>query len=154
MTAEKIKDKQRTKRKPADKMKAVDLVVNKGLTRTDAAKVLGVKHNRISQILQEVNQDQNFLAFTQNKDKVFENIQYRLINLADDDLLKSMLNKRGFTDAAILQDKIQLLRGEATNIQAVDIRGLIGCVIKSHESPKVEGNEEQSTIIDVNMDNK
>ena len=45
---------------------------------------------------------------------MFENLQYRLINLADDNLLKTMLNKRGMTDVAILEDKIRLIRGEST----------------------------------------
>ena len=126
MSAQAVKSKR--KPPPADKKKAVDLVINKGLTRTDAAKVLGVKHNRISQILQEVNQDKTFLTFTQQKDKVFENLQYRLINLADDELLKTMLSKRGFTDAAILEDKIRNIRGLATSHSLVDIRALLASV--------------------------
>ena len=153
MTAEKIKDKQRTKRK-LDKKTIANLAVNHDLSCRQIAAITGTGKTRVAEIIQDVKSNKDFIEFQTNKDKVFENLQYRLINLADDDLLKSMLNKRGFTDTAILQDKIQLLRGEATSIQAVDIRGLIGCVIKSQEAGKVEGYEDQSNIIDVDMCNK
>ena len=123
----------------ADKNKIVDLVINKGLTQEQAANLTNCAQSRISEIIQEAKQDPEVMLFANNKDKVFEGIQRKLINLADDAALKTMLSKRGFTDVAILQDKIQLLRGEATSIQAVDIRGLIGCVIKSQETGKVEG---------------
>ena len=145
MTAESIKRGKQTK---PSKEKIKDLVINKGLTQEEAGKLVGVSRQRITQIIQEAKNDPEVSLFAANKDKVLEGLQRKLINLASDDLLKTMLSKRGFTDVAILQDKIQLLRGEATSIQAVDIRGLIGCVIKSQETGKVEGE-----VIDIEESN-
>ena len=125
MAAETIKDKQISKRKKTDKKKVADLVINKGLTQEQAGKIVNLSQNRISEIIKEVKENQNFLDFQNNKDKVFENLQYKLINLADDELLKTMLSKRGLTDAAILQDKIAQLRGQETPVNLTQIRILI-----------------------------
>jgi protein-arginine kinase activator protein McsA len=130
MTAERVKPRQITKAKQkADKQTIANLAVNHDLSCRQIAAITGKGKTRVAEIIQDVKTNQDFTDFQTNKDKVFENLQYRLINLADDDLLKSMLNKRGFTDTAILQDKIQLLRGQATSISEVDIRHLIANVI-------------------------
>jgi hypothetical protein len=42
-----------------------------------------------------------------------------------------MLSKRGLTDVAILEDKIRLIRGQATDISGVQIRGLIAVLTAS-----------------------
>jgi predicted transcriptional regulator len=106
----------------ADKKKIADLVLNKRLSQGQAAKLSGLAQSRVSEIIQEVKKDPNLQLFCDNKDKVLEAFQLKLLNLADDSLLKTMLSKRGFTDVAILQDKIQLLRGQATEI--VDYKSL------------------------------
>jgi hypothetical protein len=152
MAAEKIKPTNKPT-KPT-KTQLIKMRTQKGLTEREISTLTGVPKTTIHSQLQELANSDEFRQFQTNKDKIFEGLQLKLINLADHDSLKPMLSKRGMTDVAILQDKIQLLRGEATSIQAVDIRGLIGCVIKNQESPKVEGSEDQSNIIDVDMCNK
>jgi hypothetical protein len=52
-----------------------------------------------------------------------------------------MLSKRGFTDAAILEDKIRLIRGQATSISAVDIRQLIASVSVGNPVDNNEPND-------------
>lgn len=153
MAAESIKrGKQRNQ--ISRKEKAVELAAKGELTQQEAADMCGYSNQRISQLVQEYKSNPDTILFIANKDKVLESLQAKIVNsVGDDDLKKASLSQKVLA-TAVLNDKIQLLRGEATNIQAVDIRGLIGCVIKNQESPKVEGNEEQSTIIDVNMDNK
>ena len=114
MAAEKIKQNQITKPRKTDKKLIAELAAGKPLTQAQIGQLTNLSQNRVSEILQEVKNNQEFHQFTKNKDKVFENLQYRLINLADDNLLKTMLNKRGMTDVAILEDKIRLIRGEST----------------------------------------
>jgi len=53
-----------------------------------------------------------------------EQMQFKLLQTVDTDLLKSMVNKRGMTDVAILEDKIRLIRGQATTLMSIDIRAL------------------------------
>ena len=129
MTATATKTKQiRPNSRKVDRCKAIDLVINHGLTHQQAADLSDCARSRISEIISEAKSDPDIALFADNKDKVFEGLQRKLINLADDDLLKSMLNKRGFTDVAILQDKISLLRGQATEIHDVNIRALIASI--------------------------
>jgi len=120
---------QTKKRGKPDKGLIADLALNKELSCRQIESITGLAKSRVAEIIQEVKSKQDFIDFQNNKDTVFENLQYRLINLADDDLLKSMLNKRGFTDVAILQDKISLLRGQATEIHDVNIRALIASIV-------------------------
>lgn len=115
----------RRKQVKADRNKIVDLVINKGVTQEQASKLTGTSQSRISEILSQVKQNPEYLEFQENKDKVFEGLQAKLCNLADDATLKTMLSKRGMTDVAILEDKIRLIRGQATDITDVQIRGLI-----------------------------
>ncbi len=113
----------------ADKHKITRLALEKNLSCHDIAKITGHGKTRISEIVAEVKSNPDIELFADNKDKVFEGLQAKLINLADDDLLKTMLSKRGMTDVAILQDKINLLRGQATEIHDVQIRHLIASIV-------------------------
>jgi predicted transcriptional regulator len=117
----------------ADKKKIADLVLNKRLSQGQAAKLSGLAQSRVSEIIQEVKKDPNLQLFCDNKDKVLEAFQLKLLNLADDSLLKTMLSKRGFTDVAILQDKIQLLRGQSVSIHDVNIRVLLDAVMPGYQ---------------------
>ena len=112
----------------ADKNKIADLVINKGITQEEASKITGISRSRISEIITDVKNNTDIIALRENKDKVFEGLQAKLINLADDDLLKTMLSKRGLTDVGILEDKIRLIRGQATEIHDVQIRALVASI--------------------------
>ena len=96
-----------------DKEKIVKLSTEKNMTCREIEAVTGVSKTKISEILQDVKGNPDTLLFRDNKADVFEGLQAKLINLADDELLKKMLSKRGFTDVGILNDKIRELRGEA-----------------------------------------
>ena len=89
----------------------------------DIAASQGVPKSTVHQALQRVEHSPDYLDFVNHKDGVFEELQYRLLQEADGTALKTMLNKRGLTDVAILQDKIQAMRGQATQI--IDVRGAI-----------------------------
>lgn len=115
------------KKKP-DKKHIANLAINHELSSRQIAALTGGGKTRIAEIIQEVKNDVEYQAFTANKDKVFENLQYKLINLADDDALKTMLSKRGMTDVAILEDKIRLLRGESTANISYDARTISASV--------------------------
>lgn len=129
MAAESVKTKHVSKRKPPTATKLLELRTEKGLTEREISAVTGTPKTTIHDQLQKLANTDEFRDFQANKDKVFEGLQLKLINLADPELLKSMLNKRGFTDVAILQDKISLLRGQATEIHDVNIRALIASIV-------------------------
>lgn len=56
----------------------------------------------------------SFKDFRANKDKWFEAVQFRLLSLITDDVATKMVERRGSTDIAILEDKIRLIRGQST----------------------------------------
>ena len=134
----------------ADRKKIAKLILENGLTQEQTSALTNVSRSRISEIMSEVKENPESLIFSENKDKVFEGLQARLVNLADDELLKTMLSKRGFTDVAILQDKIQLLRGQATEITAVQIRVLLDALPPPIPVQAVENSaNNDSAIIDI-----
>ena len=126
MTAESIKPTQitkpRRKVKPADKEKVVKLAIGNDLSCRQVEALTGVSKSVVAEILQDAKQNPETIQFSKSKDKVYEGLQYRLVNLADDEALKSMLSKRGLTDLGILEDKIRLIRGESTANVAYDAR--------------------------------
>jgi DNA polymerase II large subunit len=100
----------------ADKRQIANLAVNHNLNGYQIAAITGKPKSTVYEQLQELQKSDQLDFFASNKDKIFEELQLKMVNLADADTLKSMLGKRGFTDLGILQDKIQLLRGQATEI--------------------------------------
>jgi predicted transcriptional regulator len=128
-------------RKPkADKKQVADLVLNRGLTQDQAAALTGVAQSRISEIIKEVRTNPDVIQFSKSKDKIYEGLQVKLINLADDDALKSMLSKRGFTDVGILEDKIRLIRGESTSNISYDARTITASISELREMLKAVDN--------------
>lgn len=134
--ADKIKTKRSTK--TSTKKQQIVKLANKGNTEREIAQLTGLSKTTVHTELQALKHDPDYLKFTENKAEVFEQLQYKLVNLADHDTLKTMLNKRGFTDVAILNDKIQALRGQASSISLQDIRILIET---RPNIGKVEGSE-------------
>lgn len=153
MTAETITKGQRKTRyskrtEIIPKQKAIELAARGELTQEKAGELCGYSQKRISELIQDYKSNPDTILFINNKDKAFESLQSKIVNsIGDDDLKKASLSQKVLA-TAVLNDKIQLLRGEATSIQAVDIRGLIGCVIKSQETGKVEGE-----VIDIEESN-
>jgi hypothetical protein len=106
--------------------------INK-LSEREISELTNIPKTTVHDELQRLIKSNELIAFTDNKDKVFEALQLQLINLADRDSLKTMLSKRGFTDVAILQDKIQLLRGQSVSIHDVNIRVLLDAVMPGYQ---------------------
>ena len=118
----------KTQTQPVTKKQLITLRCKKGLTEREIAAVTGKSKTRIHQVLQKIQNDPDFKDFQDNKAIYFEKIQHELVKNADHDAIKTMLNKRGMTDAAILEDKIRLIRGQSTNNTLVDVRMLISQV--------------------------
>lgn len=133
-------------RQKADTKQIAKLILDNRLTQEQTSQLTGISRSRISEIMSEVRENPELILFQENKDKIFEALQAKLVNLADDDVLKKMLEKRGCTDIAILNDKIQALRGQATSVTLHDIRVLIDSRPRSAE---VEGKEAVPQIVDV-----
>lgn len=120
-----ITPKQRKPRRTlsrTDKIKAAKLAIKHDLSCVQAEKLTGISKSVIAEVLQAVKANPEIIEFSRNKDKVYEGLQAKLVNLVDDDALKTMLNKRGLTDLGILEDKIRLIRGESTANVAYDAR--------------------------------
>lgn len=128
----------------ADKKQIAKIAINHDLSCRQIAAITGIGKTRVAEIISEVKDSQDYKQFTGQKDKIFENLQYKLVNLADDELLKTMLSKRGFTDVAILQDKIQALRGEPVSVTEHQIRVILdGVVGKVEAGGAIEADYEQ-----------
>ena len=99
---------------PADQKKVIGKMILKGNTEREIAAVTGLPKTTIHRRIKEIKQNPEFIEFVENKADVMEAIQHEFIQLADRDTVKKMLERRGFTDLGILEDKIRLLRGEST----------------------------------------
>jgi arsenate reductase-like glutaredoxin family protein len=146
---ETILEKKAKRARRADVKLISELAAGKELTRAEIGKLAGCSPNRVSEILQEIKTSTELKEFASNKDKVFEDLQYRLVNLADDDTLKSMLNKRGFTDLGILEDKTRLIRGESTANIAYDARIISVNVAELKKMVEKAGIEQDSEVVDI-----
>jgi hypothetical protein len=118
----------KTKTQTPTKKQLMTLRCKKGLTEREISAVTGIPKTTIHDSLQRIQNDPDFKDFQSNKAIYFEKIQHELVKNADHDAIKTMLNKRGMTDAAILEDKIRLIRGQSTNNTLIDLRMLIGKV--------------------------
>jgi hypothetical protein len=118
----------KTKVETPTKKQLINLRCKKGLTEREISAVTGIPKTTIHDTLQKIQNDPDFKDFQSNKAIYFEKIQHELVKNADHDAIKTMLNKRGMTDAAILEDKIRLIRGQSTNNTLVDVRMLISQV--------------------------
>ena len=107
-----------------DTNKQIIKLANKGNTEREIAVLTNLPKTTVHDKLQTLKNDPAFIEFKNNKADVLEEIQFKLASVVDHDLLKSMVSKRGMTDLAILEDKIRLMRGEATSITTIDIRAL------------------------------
>jgi predicted XRE-type DNA-binding protein len=148
MTAETIKKQPLTKtRKPrpckADRKQIAKLIIDNELTQEQTSALTGISRSRISEIMSEIRTNPETIQFSKNKDKIYEGLQAKLINLADDDALKTMLSKRGFTDVGILEDKIRLIRGESTQNISYDSRSITASISELREMVKMEGKDNE-----------
>ncbi len=91
------------------------LLADKGHSNGEIAKIVGCSAQNIQARL--ANYDYNgFKTFRERKDSVFERIQHELAESLNADDLKKMQARDRITGIAILEDKIRLIRGQATEI--------------------------------------
>lgn len=108
----------------------VKRLVKQGKSTRDIAKRLGTCKSTVVYHIQALRKDPDFIAFQKNKAEALEALQLELYRAIDPGIIKTMLERRGLTDLAILQDKIAVLRGQPTTIADVDLRGLIALVAR------------------------
>ena len=87
----------------------------RGLSTTEIGKLTGCSHANVVQRLQTAGLE-NLDRFRDHKDTVFEHTQREIIKSVTGDKLKDMSGLQMVTAAAILEDKIRAIRGQANQI--------------------------------------
>lgn len=124
----------------------------KGLSTTEIGKLTGCDHSNVARRLKEADLD-GLDRFRENKDAAFEHLQRTAVNSITGDDLKGMNALQRITAAAILQDKIAALRGQASQI--VDHRHLVvdlGAAIqrlRDEQAIEIPAIEQDAQVIDV-----
>ena len=116
----------------------------KNLTLEEIAKLTGCTKQNVQQRFERANLE-GLERFQEHKDKVLEAKQFEIVNQLTDEKVKKMSGLQLVTGAAILQDKITALRGQATAI--IDHRHLVVNLDKAIDALMRERGQEQ--IIDV-----
>jgi len=107
----------------------------KGLSSSEIGAIVGCSSQNVLARLaaEEIETLDNF---RDNKDTVFEHLQRKVVKTIGDDQLKSMSGLQLITGAAILQDKIQVIRGLSSEI--IDHRVLTLDLNKAIEQLRAE----------------
>ena len=87
----------------------------KGLSTTEIGLLTGCDHSNVSRRLKEAELE-SLDNFRTNKDISFEHLQRRTLKNITDEEIKSTSMLQRVTAAAILQDKIQVIRGLSSEI--------------------------------------
>ncbi len=87
----------------------------KGLTLEEIGTLTGCTKQTVSERLQEANLE-GLESFREHKDIVLEHQQREIVKSLTGAKIKDMSGLQLITGAAILQDKIQVIRGQATEI--------------------------------------
>jgi hypothetical protein len=114
----------------------------KGLSVDDIAKLTGCDHSNVSRRLADADLP-SLDNYRTNKDYAFEHLQRRTIKNVTDADIKRMNPLQRITAAAILQDKIQVIRGQATEI--IDHRVLTVNLSQAIEMLRKERQEQDSS---------
>jgi hypothetical protein len=114
---------------------------SKNLSTTEIAKLTGCDHSNIVRRLQSVKL-QSLQNFSTYKDQVFEHKQREVLNSLTDVKIKAMSGLQAITGAAILEDKIRIIRGQATDI--VDHRVLQVDMVKAVQLLRQEQSQDKS----------
>lgn len=128
-TATATKSGGRKPKPPVDQTRAITKLAARGLTERQMSALTGIPQSSIHRRLQQIKSDPGYLDFCDNKADKYEQIQWLLLQQLGQKAAKSMLARRGLTDVAILEDKIRLIRGQATSASADQIRNLINILV-------------------------
>lgn len=118
----------------------------KGLSTTEIGKLTGCDHSNVARRLKEAELE-SLDRFQEHKDKVFEHTQRELVKSITGGDIKAMSGLQKITGAAILQDKIMAMRGQATQI--IEHRSLVVDLNRVADQLRAE----QGSIVDLPVDN-
>jgi hypothetical protein len=125
MTAQTTKPQPKVRRVTPDHKQQIAKLATKGNTEREISQLTNLPKTTVHHELRKLRTDPKYLDFKENKADVLETLQYQIVSAVDQTAIKSMVNKRGTVDIAILEDKIRTIRGQATDISDVQLRGLI-----------------------------
>ncbi len=100
--------------KGIDKNRILELRL-KGLTFQDIGDLVGCSRQNVSQIIKKNFPNLDSLnSYKENKDMVFEAKQQEMMYSLDKEKIEKMSGRDAVVSAGILEDKIRLIRGQAT----------------------------------------
>ena len=107
------------------------------LSDAEIAKRVGCTGQNVGKVLSAFLSDKTFedvLEFRDSKAQIFEAVQYRtLASITEEDIAKASYLQR-ITGAAILQDKIQLIRGQPTSIHVHALIDVLDAIAAKREA--------------------
>jgi hypothetical protein len=129
------------------KDKAIELAAKGEMTQEEAGKVSGYSQQRISELIKDYKSNTDFIAFSNNKDKVFEALQAKIVdNISAEDIKKANLQQKTWA-IGVLQDKVQVIRGQATDIvdyRALNVNATLQAIRERVQSNQVEGERHKT----------
>ena len=128
-----------------------------GASYADLSKMFNTTPQNVSQTISRYYPDvdiQRFCEFRKAPDIYLEMELFRLVSKFDDPIRVKMLERRGYTDAGILFDKIRLLRGQSTSISEHVPVTVINILQARLASTASQRPTEKSQVIDITDDNK
>ncbi len=122
----------------------------KNLTYEEIAALTGKCRQTVSNLIHKADLD-GLDTFEANRDKVFASKQREIVNSLTDAKIKDMSGLQLITGAAILQDKIQVIRGQATVI--IDHRVMVLDLNRAIDQLRAEQAQEAGDIQDAEVIN-
>jgi hypothetical protein len=96
----------------------------KGLSYSQIGKVVNCSANNAQQRITDLGLN-TLDKFRENKAEVYETCQQLMVNALTPSLAKDLIERRGFVDVGILEDKINILRGKTSNINDIVISNVM-----------------------------
>ena len=130
---------------PISKEKAVELAATGMITQTEAARLSGYSHQRISQLVRDIKTNPDHAKFKEKKADILEALQGKIVDfISDEDIKKASLQQK-IISTSVLQDKIEQIRGVSQSLSDNQINVLINNVVNNY----VVDNTTQPDIIEV-----
>jgi len=121
----------------------------KGLSHQEIADLIGCDKSNVTRRLKEANLE-GLENFREYKDKALEHLQRKTVQNITDEEIKRLNPLQRITAAAILQDKIMVMRGQANVI--TENRNITVDLSKAYEAMKQSrGDADQN--VDIPVDN-
>lgn len=121
----------------------------KGLSHQEIADLIGCDKSNVTRRLKEANLE-GLENFREYKDKALEHLQRKTVQNITDEEIKRLNPLQRITAAAILQDKIQAIRGQATEI--IEHRNITIDLSKAYEAMRASQGNTVDNPVD-NLDN-